>query len=404
MKLPKVYNAEDYEQDIYEAWERSGAFQPRKKGEPFSIVLPPPNATGNLHIGHTEMMAIEDTIIRHQRMLGKSTLWVPGTDHAAIATNSVMERQLEAEGTSRQEIGREEFLKRLHEYVEGSKDTIRTQTRAMGASVDWTRERYTMEDAMSRIVGEVFIKMFDDELIYRGNRIVNWDPKMQTVVADDELEHVEEKTTLYTLQYGPFKIATARPETKFGDKYVVMHPDDKRYKKYKHGDTFTAKWINSEIKATIIKDEAINPEFGTGVMTITPWHDPIDFEIAERHQLDAEQIIDFEGKLTDIAGEFKGMSIEKARPAIVAKLQDLDLLVSTDEDYAHNIAVNYRGKGVIEPQIKEQWFIDVNKPAVKWKGKKRSLKPCRYTVLNGISPVTYAVIKIIRATQKNMMS
>ncbi len=374
MKLPKTYIAKDYEADIYKMWEDSDAFVPTDKGEPFSIVLPPPNATGKLHTGHAAMLAIEDTIVRHQRMIGKSTLWIPGTDHAAIATNAVMERRLAEEGKTKHDIGRKNFLQRLAQFVEGSQDDIRNQIRAMGASVDWNRERYTMEPAMNRIVGEVFIKMFDDGLIYRGDRIVNWDSKLQTTVSDDELEHEEETTTFYTLKYGPFEIGTARPETKFGDKYVVMHPNDKRYKKYKHGEKFNLEWISGKIKATIIKDEAIDPEFGTGVMTITPWHDATDFEIASRHDLDREQIIDFDGNLLPIAGEFEGMQINEAREKIVDKLDKKGLLVKKEEDYKHNIARSDRGKVVVEPQIMDQWWVDVNKKVIHWKGHKRSLK------------------------------
>ncbi|HXE09824.1 MAG TPA: class I tRNA ligase family protein, partial [Verrucomicrobiae bacterium] len=211
--------------------------------------------------------------------------------------------------------------------------------------------------------------------------IVNWDPKLETNVSDDELVHEEEQATFYTFQYGPFQIGTARPETKFGDKYVVMHPDDIRYAKYKHGDTFQAEWINGPITATVIKDESVDPKFGTGVMTITPWHSQIDFEIAERHKLDKEQIIDFHGKLLPIAGEFAGMDIKEARPKIVEKLKGKGLLVKTDDKYRHNVALNSRGKGVIEPQIRLQWFVDVNKPAVDWKGEKLSLKQVMQRVI-----------------------
>lgn len=374
MNLPKVYEASNFENDIYKLWEASGAFKPKGHGEPFSIVLPPPNATGRLHIGHSAMIAIEDTVVRYQRMIGKDVLWVPGTDHAAIATNAIMEKQLASEGTNKHEIGREAFLNRLADFVENSQDNIRSQMKAMGASLDWSRERYTMEPAMNRIVSEVFMKMASDDLIYRGHRIVNWDGVLQTSVSDDELEYKEEKATFYTFKYGPFEIGTARPETKFGDKYVVMHPDDKRYETYKHGDTVDVDWINGKIKATIIKDKAIDMEFGTGVMTITPWHSTVDFEIAERHKLDKEQIIDLDGKLLPIAGEFAGMHILEARPKIVEKMRKLGLVVSENEEYLHNVAYSDRGKAVIEPQISEQWFIDVNKPAVEWKGKKRSLK------------------------------
>ena len=204
---------------------------------------------------------------------------------------------------------------------------------------------------------------------------------METTVSDDEIEYKQETATFYTFQYGPFQISTARPETKFGDKYVVMHPDDKRYSQYKHGDTFEAEWINGAVTATVIKDAAVDPEFGTGVMTITPWHDNTDFEIAERHNLDKEQIIDFHGRLMEIAGEFAGLTIEAARPKIVELLDSKGLLVSVDENYTHNIAVNERGKGVIEPQIRLQWFVDVNKPVVEWKGKRQSLKQVLQSVV-----------------------
>ena len=384
MALDKVYNPQQHEADIYKEWEKKGLFKPEvhPDGEPYSIVLPPPNATGVLHLGHATMLAIEDIMVRFARMQGKSALWVPGTDHAAIATQSVVEKKLlKEEGKSRHDYGREEFLKRVAVFVEQSKDTIRSQVRAMGASVDWTRERYTLDESLNHIVNLVFIKMYEDGLMYRGHRIVNWDPKGQTTVADDELEHVTEKTPFYTFKYGPFEIGTARPETKFGDKYVVMHPDDKRYAKYKHGDTFTAEWINGPVTATVIKDEAIDMEFGTGVMTITPWHDATDFDIAGRHNLDKQQVIGEDGLLLPIAGEFAGMPIDEARPKIVEKLAAKGLLVKTDEEYTHNIAVSYRGGGKIEPQIKEQWFVDVNKPAVEWKGKKVSLKQAMQAVV-----------------------
>jgi valyl-tRNA synthetase len=244
----------------------------------------------------------------------------------------------------------------------------------MGASCDWGRARYTLDDTLNRCVNEVFVKMYGDGLIYRGSRIINWDPNLETTVSDDEVVRQEEKAPFYTLKYGPFEIGTARPETKFGDKYVVMHPDDERYKRYQHGDSFEAEWINGPVKATVIKDEAVDPAFGTGVMTITPWHDHTDFEIAERHGLEKDQIIDFDGKLLPIAGEFAGMKIAEARPKIIDKLKAKGLLVKVDDNYVHSLALNDRGKGVIEPQIKLQWFIDVNRPAVQWKGQLRSLR------------------------------
>jgi len=383
MKLPKTYEPGLYEADIYALWEKNQAFvaDAQSKKEHFSIAMPPPNETGTLSIGHALFLTLQDIMARYQRARGKDVLWLPGTDHAALPVNAIIEKQLAEEGTTKHDIGREAFLERTRTFVGGSRDTMLGQMRAMGSSADWSRLRYTLDPALSRSVSEVFVKMYDDGLIYRGHRIVNWDPNLETNVSDDEVTYVEEKGKFYTLKYGPFEIGTARPETKFGDKYVVMHPDDKRYAKYKHGDTFEAEWINGTVTATIIKDESVDPKFGTGVMTITPWHSLADFEIAERHNLDKEQIIDFHGKLLPIAEEFAGMDIAEARPKIVEKLAGKGLLLKTDENYVHNIAVNERGKGIIEPQIRLQWFVDVNKEVVEWKGKRQSLKQVLQSVI-----------------------
>ncbi len=382
MGLPKAYEASKYESDIYKLWEKSRVFtaDPNSSKPHFSMAMPPPNETGTLHVGHALFLTLQDIMARHERQKGKDVLWLPGTDHAALATNAIIEKKLAEQGTDKHAVGREEFIKLVKEFVGNSRDTINSQIRAMGASCDWSRGRYTLDEALNRLVNEIFVKMYNDGLIYRGHRIVNWDPNLETTVSDDEVVHKEEKAPFYTLQYGPFQIGTARPETKFGDKYVVMHPDDKRYAQYKHGDTFEAEWINGKVRATVIKDEAIDPAFGTGVMTITPWHDNTDFEIAERHGLEREQIIDFDGKLLPIADEFAGMKIDEARPKIVAKLQTKGLLVK-EEEYSHNVALNDRGKGVIEPQIKLQWFVDVNRPVVQWKGQLRSLKEVMRAVI-----------------------
>lgn len=385
MNLPKVYEPGQYESDIYQLWLKSRAFEadPTSKKEHFSIAMPPPNETGTLSLGHALFLTLQDITARYQRLRGKDVLWLPGTDHAALAVNAIIEKKLAEEGTTKHEIGRDAFLERTKEFVAGSRGTMLAQMRAMGASADWSRLRYTLDPALSRSVGEVFTKMYNDGLIYRGHRIVNWDPNLETNVSDDEVVYEEETTAFYTFKFGPFEIGTARPETKFADKYIVMHPDDKRYAKYKHGDTFTAEWINGPVTGTIIKDASVDPDFGTGVMTITPWHSVADFDIAERHGLDREQVIDFHGKLLPIAGEFAGMDIAAARPKIVEKLQAKGLLVKTDDSYLHNIARNERGKGIIEPQIRLQWFIDVNKEVVEWKGKRRSLKQVLQSVIHG---------------------
>jgi len=365
-KFLKPYNFVNTEPRIYSLWEKSGFFNPDNlihtdKG-PFTIIMPPPNVTGVLHMGHALMLTIEDIMVRYKRMQGFKTLWLPGTDHAAIATQSKVEKEIsKKEGKNRNDIGREELLKRIDAFAKESHDTITSQIKVLGASCDWSREAFTLDKKRTLAVNTVFKKMYDDGLIYRGSRIVNWDPKGQTVISDDEIVYEEEKSTLYYLKYGPFTIATARPETKFGDKYVVMHPEDARYKEYEHGQKIELEWINGPITATVIKDESIDMDFGTGVMTITPWHDVTDFEIAERHSLDKEQIIDKFGKLLPVAGDFAGLKINDARERIVERLREKGLLIK-DEPYTHNIATAERTGGRIEPQIMKQWFINVNKP------------------------------------------
>ena len=369
-KLLKPYNPKETEDRIYKLWEESGFFNPDiciekgvtdKDAKVFSMVLPPPNVTGTLHIGHASMLTIEDIMVRFARMQGKRTLWLPGTDHAAIATQAKVEKILEKEeGKRKTDLGKEEFLKRVEKFAQESHDTIVNQSKKMGASLDWSREAYTLDAKRNFAVRTAFKKMYDDGLIYRGHRIVNWDPKGQTVISDDELVYKEEKTKFYYLKYGPFIIGTSRPETKFGDKYVVMHPEDKRYSEYKDGQKIDLEWINGPITATIIKDESIDMEFGTGVMTITPWHSVVDFEIAERHHLEKDQIIDKYGKLLPIAGEFAGIKIKEAREKIIAKLESKGL-VDKIEDYVHNIATAERTDAIVEPQIMNQWFINVNK-------------------------------------------
>lgn len=368
----KPYNPAEREDAIYAAWESSGYFNPETcieqgataaDAEPFTIVLPPPNVTGTLHMGHAAMLAVEDILVRFARMRGQRALWIPGTDSAAMATQSKVESEIyKKEKKTRHDIGREALLERIAAFADASKDTIIGQTKKMGASLDWSRYAFTLDAPRYRAVMEAFIRMYRAGLIYRGHRIVNWDPNLQTTVSDDEIEHVEQTDSFYYLKYGPFTIGTARPETKFGDKYVVMHPDDARYAEYAHGQQIDVEWINGPITATIIKDEAIDMEFGSGVMTITPWHDATDFEIAERHNLEKEQIIDERGILLPIAGEFAGQHIKKARAAIVEKMRTKGLLERVDDAYVHNVATNSRGGGTIEPQIKEQWFVAVNKP------------------------------------------
>src|SRR3989344_5877245 len=367
----KPYNPKEREKETLELWEKSGYANPdvciekditKSDALPYSIILPPPNVTGTLHMGHAAMLAIEDILIRYHRMRGFRTLWLPGTDSAAIATQSKVEELMyKKERKTRHDIGREELLRRIEQFTDESKTTIINQLKRMGSSLDWSRYAYTMDESRYRAVIEAFVRMYDAGLIERGNRIVNWDPKLQTTVSDDEIEYVEQADPFYYLQYGPFVIGTVRPETKFGDKYVVMHPDDERYKEYSHRQTIELEWINGPVTATIIKDDSIDMSFGSGAMTITPAHDSHDFELAKKHNLDFEQVINERGILLDIAGEFSGQHIKKARPLIIEKLQNKGLVAKVDEKYVHNVATNSRGGGTIEPQIKRQWFVMVNK-------------------------------------------
>jgi valyl-tRNA synthetase len=380
----KPYDPAQREPEMLDLWEKSGYANPdvcvekgiaKPDAEPYSIVLPPPNVTGTLHMGHAAMLAIEDILIRYHRMRGYRTLWLPGTDSAAIATQSKVETDIyKKEKKTRHDIGREELMKRIDAFVEESKVTIINQTKKMGSSLDWSRYAYTMDEKRYAAVMEAFVRMYDAGLIYRGDRIVNWDPKLQTTVSDEEIEYVEQKDPFYYFQYGPFVMGTVRPETKFGDKCIVINPADERYKQYKHGEKIDLKWIDGPITATVIHDPNQDMEFGSGVMTITAAHDAHDFELAQKYDLPIIQVIDDRGILLPIAGEFAGQHIKKARPLIVEKLKQKGLLVKVDENYVHNVATNSRGGGIIEPQIKRQWFIDVNKEVKFPDGKTMGLK------------------------------
>ncbi len=378
MALEKYFEPQKYEQEIYRRWEESGAFRADLASDkpPFVISMPPPNATGTLHQGHAVMLAIEDLLIRWRRMSGDEALWVPGTDHAAIATESVVIKNLQAEGMAdpRAELGRDELLRRIADYVERSQDRIRQQIRAMGSSCDWSRERYTMDPQLHRCVDAVFARMFRDGLIYRGPRIVNWDPHLQTTVSDDEIYYQERPAKFYTLRYGPFLVGTSRPETKLGDTAVAVHPEDERWRSH-IGQTYEVAWPGGPtISVRVVPDEAVDPETGTGALGVTPAHSHIDFEIAERHDLPLVQVIGEDGRMTAAAGErYAGMTVEECRADFVAELEKAGLLAEV-EDYAQKVSLCYRSKKPVEPLPKEQWFIDVNKPAVPWEGRQLSLK------------------------------
>lgn len=360
-KFLSPYNPQENEENIYKKWEDSGFFNPdnlpERHVEPFSTIMPPPNANGRLHAGHALDMTLKDVITRFERMRGKKALFLPGADHAGFETQMVFEKKLSKEGKTRFNMKDDELYKAIWDFTMENKQYMESDLRRLGISCDWSRNTFTLDPEIVTKVQKTFVKMYEDGLVYRGERIVHWNPKFKTSLSEVETEFIDQVDPLYYLQYGPFVIATVRPETKFGDKYVVMHPDDDRYKDYKHGDTIDLEWINGPITATIIKDDSIDMEFGTGVMTITPWHSQADFDIAEKHGLDKEQIIDFGGLLLPIAEEFEGTHINKARPLIVEKLKEKGLLVKVEENYTHSVRVCERTKVPIEPQIKNQWFV-----------------------------------------------
>ncbi len=362
----KPYDPKEHEGRLYALWETSGYFNPDEcvragfteaDAEPFTIVMPPPNANGSLHAGHALFVTIEDIMTRYARMQGKRALWIPGADHAGFETQVVYEKKLQKEGRSRFQMEPQELYDEIMQFTLENKDFMLNQIRELGASCDWTRLKFTLEDDVIKLVHGTFKKLDEDGLLYRGARTVNWCPKHQTSLSNLEVTYHDRVDPFYYFQYGPFVIGTARPETKFGDKYVVMHPDDERYSQYQHGQTIEVEWINGPITATVIKDEAGDPEMGSGVMTITPWHSEVDFQIAQRHQLDYEQIIDERGKLLPIAEEFAGMPITEARAKIVEKLNQKGLLVKVDETYEHAVPTCYKCDREIEPQIKSQWFM-----------------------------------------------
>jgi valyl-tRNA synthetase len=350
-------------------WEKSGYFNPDNSPSPrdktYTVILPPPNVTGTLHTGHALMLAIQDTLVRFKRMHGYKTLWLPGTDHAAIATQSVVEKKIQKEeGKSRHDLGREEMLRRINNFALESQSTILSQFRSMGASLDWSRLAFTIDDKRNVAVRTMFKKMYDDGLIYRGYRIVNWDPKGQTTISDDETVSEERKGMMYTFKYSndfPIAISSTRPETKVGDVAVAVHPSDERYKEYV-GKKYTTTFAGCPITITVIADEAVEKDFGTGALGVTPAHSAIDWEIKERHNLPSHQVINEYAKMYGLENEeLNGKKVTEAREYIVSWLHENDLMIS-EEEVTQNIPTAERTGGVIEPLPKLQWFIAVNKP------------------------------------------
>jgi valyl-tRNA synthetase len=378
-ELAKTYNPKDTENAIYQKWEASGFFNPDNlekasdrfwNAEVFSIAMPPPNITAVLHLGSALFLTIEDIMTRYARMSGKKTLWLPGTDHAAIATNSVVERQIwEQEKKSLHDIGREEFLRRVEEFISQTRGRIQVQIRAMGSSCDWSREKYTFSPELSVAVRTIFKKFYDAGLIYRGERIVNWCPHDGTTLADDEVEYRPTQGQLYYIRYhltqgkGVLTVATTRPETMLGDTALAVHPQDPRYKQYV-GQHVMLPIVNRELP--VVADEEVDREFGSGVLKVTPGHDPHDFEIGKRHNLETINLFTPEGKINEQEAydhgfeEFANLTAPEARAKIVQALTEAGFLEKT-ESLTHNVGVCYRCENIVEPIVSKQWFVDVNK-------------------------------------------
>ena len=367
MKLSKTYEPDKYEPSIYALWETSGAFMPSGKGDPYSIVMPPPNANGNLHVGHAYMIPIEDILTRYYRMKGRDTVWIPGADHAGFETWVVFERYLNSQGKSRFDYSREELYQMTWDFVEKNRGNMELQIRALGASCDWSSTVFTLDKKVIDTVYQTFHKLWDDGLIYRGNRIVNYCPHHQTSFADIEVEYREEKSHLWHIAYpltsgaGEIEVATTRPETMLGDVAIAVHPDDPKYKNL-IGQTVTVPLVGREIP--IIADEGVELGFGTGAVKITPAHDPLDFEIGQRHHLPQLQVIGLDGKITDVAPiAYQGLTADEARLEVVEDLKRVGAMREI-EDFTHQVPHCYKCGAVIQPLLMKQWFINV-KPLAK---------------------------------------
>ena len=367
MKLAKTYEPNEYEPNVYALWEKSGAFNPTGKGEPFSTIMPPPNANGNLHIGHALDMGLKDISIRYKRMNGFDTVYIPGADHAGFETWVVYEKQLQKEGKSRFDFSREQLYSQVWDFVDQQRGNMELQLRALGISASWDHNVFTLDEKVIKTVYSTFKKMWDEGLVYRGERIVNYSTKYQTSYADIEVDHKTEKGTLWHIAYplldkiGEIVIATTRPETLFGDVAVAVHPDDERYKDF-IGTRVMLPLTGREI--TVIADEYVDPKFGSGAVKITPAHDPNDFEVGKRHNLPRPQVIDFDGTMINVPEQFAGLDVVEARKRTVAALK-AEELIRKEETIEHSVGYDYKSGLPIQPLIKEQWFLSMEPLAKK---------------------------------------
>ncbi|MFQ5934076.1 MAG: valine--tRNA ligase, partial [Dehalococcoidia bacterium] len=369
-EIPKVYNPADVEERIYQFWTDKGYFTPKIDPDkrPYVVIMPPPNVTGELHLGHALTATTEDALVRWHRMMGEPTLWLPGSDHAGIATQVVVEQSLAQEGKTRHQLGREAFVQRVWEWVRKYGGTITEQHKRLGTSCDWTRERFTLEEGPSLAVRTTFVNLYRKGLIYRGERIINWCPRCSTALSDLEVEHEEVKGDLYHIRYkladgqGHMTVATTRPETLLGDTAVAVNPQDERYRNLVGKQAILPSLGR---KIPIIRDEAVDPEFGTGVVKVTPAHDPVDFEIGQRHDLQAILVLDTDGKMTQDAGpRYRGMEILQCREELVKELQEEGLLEGV-EPYSHSVGHCHRCGTIAEPLVSKQWFVKVGPLAEK---------------------------------------
>jgi valyl-tRNA synthetase len=357
--IPDRYDPAAVEARWYRVWEEAGYFgaDPASPRPPFCIVIPPPNVTGSLHMGHALNNTLQDVLVRMKRMDGFNALWVPGTDHAGIATQVVVERQLAAEGKRKEDLGREAFVERVWRWKEEAGGTIIRQLKRLGASCDWSRERFTMDPGLSRAVRETFVRLWEEGLIYRDDYIVNWCPRCQTVLSDLEVEREERDAEFVYIRYGPLTLGTVRPETKLGDTALAVHPRDRRYARWV-GQELEVPSVEGTVRLRVIADEAVDPDFGTGVVKVTPGHDPTDFEIGRRHDLPIRTVIGFDGRMTAEAGPYAGLDRFECRRRIVEDLRRLGL-IERIEPYRHAVGLCYRCRTVVEPLVSKQWYVNV---------------------------------------------
>lgn len=399
-ELEKSYNFAKSEGDIYKKWEDSGFFNPDNLDLPidapaFTIILPPPNITDKLHLGHSSMLAIEDLMIRFKRMNGFRALWVPGTDHAAIATQNVVEKRLNKEkGLTRHDLGREKFLEKVWDFLRETQSMILKQTRSMGASLDWSREAFTLDEPRVRAVRKIFVDMYNEGMIYKGERIVNWCPRCGSTLADDEVEYKEQKAKFYTFKYDknfPIEISTTRPETKLGDTAVAVNPKDNRYKDF-IGKTYQVDFLGVKLNIKIVADWKIDMNFGTGALGVTPAHSQVDWQMAEENNLEIIKVINEKGKIYDGFGDFSGLDVVEARGKIVEDLKKQGLLVK-EEEIDNNLSICYRCDTAIEPLPSKQWFVSVDKKLERLGGKSIKEKSIEVAEMEEVKFVPYRFTK-----------